>query len=204
MNAWLLFLPDCLAISIGRLHLLQMFWSAHEAPLVVLAIDRRETYCFLNSAIDSSVTRKVLEVWLALSHSNSTNRRTDLVLHSSWRAASAMVLVSPFARAVRRAPSAGIPHTTPEKLDEERALEHIVDIEEENDIGLGHAVPWILMGKAKSDARFIVVWSDLPRESAAVQESMRSKNSSPGTVPSLACEARFWIDSVSRTTLSGQ
>ena len=76
-----------------------MFWSAHEAPLVVLAIDRRETYCFLNSAIDSSVTRKVLEVWLALSHSNSTNRRTDLVLHSSFRAASAMVLVPSFARA---------------------------------------------------------------------------------------------------------
>src|SRR5271167_3907070 len=99
MNAWLLFLPDCLAISIGRLHLLQMFWSAHEALLVVLAIDRRETYRFLNSAIDSSVTRKVLEVWLALSHSNSTNRRTDLVLHSSWRAASAMVLVPSFARA---------------------------------------------------------------------------------------------------------
>src|SRR5271157_1732175 len=99
MNAWLLFLPDCLAISIGRLHLLQMFWSAHEAPLVVLAIDRRETYCFLNSAIDSSVTRKVLEVGLALSHSNSTNLRTDLVLHSSFRAASAMVLVPSFARA---------------------------------------------------------------------------------------------------------
>jgi hypothetical protein len=76
-----------------------MFWSAHEALLVVLAIDTRETYRFLNSAIDSSVTRKAFEAWLALSQSNSTNRRTDLVLHSSWRAASAMVLVSPFARA---------------------------------------------------------------------------------------------------------
>ena len=43
MNAWLLFSPDCQAISIGGLHLLQMFWSAHEAPLVALAIDRRET-----------------------------------------------------------------------------------------------------------------------------------------------------------------
>src|SRR5208337_4807595 len=99
MNAWLLFLPDCPATSIGRLHLLQMFWSAHEALLVVLAIDTRETYRFLNSAIDSSVTRKAFEAWLALSHSNSTNRRTDLVLHSSWRAASATVLVSPLARA---------------------------------------------------------------------------------------------------------
>src|SRR5271157_4324869 len=76
-----------------------MFWSAHEALLVVFAIDTRETYRFLNSAIDSSVTRKAFEAWLALSHSNSTNRRTDLVLHSSWRAASAMVLVSPIARA---------------------------------------------------------------------------------------------------------
>jgi hypothetical protein len=66
---------------------------------VVLAIDRRETYRLLNSAIDSSVTRKAFGVGLALSHSNSTNRRTDLVLHSSRRAASAMVLVSPFARA---------------------------------------------------------------------------------------------------------
>jgi hypothetical protein len=99
MNAWLVFLPDCLATSIGRLHLLQVFWSAHEALLLVLAIDRRETYRFLNSAIDSSVTRKVLEVWLVLSHSNSINRRTDLVLHSSWRAASAMVLVPSFVRA---------------------------------------------------------------------------------------------------------
>ena len=63
MNAWLLFLPGCLATSIGRLHLLQMFWSAHEALLVVLAIDRRETYRFLNSAIDSSVTRKAFGVW---------------------------------------------------------------------------------------------------------------------------------------------
>ena len=76
-----------------------MFWSAHEALSVVRAIDRRETYRFLNSAIDSSVTRKALGVGLALSHSNSTNRRTDLVLHSSSRAASAMVLVSPYARA---------------------------------------------------------------------------------------------------------
>jgi hypothetical protein len=66
---------------------------------VVLAIDRRETYRLLNSAIDSSVTRKAFGVGLALSHSNSTNRRTDLVLHSSRRAASAMVLVSLFARA---------------------------------------------------------------------------------------------------------
>jgi len=99
MNAWLLFLPGRPATSIERLHLLQVFWSAHEAPFVVLAIDRRERYCFLNSAIDSSVTRKALEVWLALSHSNSTNRRTDLVLQSSWRAASAMVLEPSFARA---------------------------------------------------------------------------------------------------------
>src|SRR5271166_1811982 len=99
MNAWLLFLPDCLATSIGRLHLLQMFWSAHEALLVVLAIDRRETYRFLNSAIDSSVTRQAFGVGVALSHSNSTNRRTDLVLHSSWQAASPMVLVSRFSRA---------------------------------------------------------------------------------------------------------
>ena len=67
--------------------------------MVVLAIDRRETYRFLNSAIDSSVTRKAFGVGLALSHSNSTNRRIDPVLHSSRRAASAMVLVSPFARA---------------------------------------------------------------------------------------------------------
>ena len=57
MNAWLLSLPDRLATSSGRLHLLQVFWSAQEAPLVVLAIDTRETYRFLNSAIDSSVTR---------------------------------------------------------------------------------------------------------------------------------------------------
>src|SRR5271167_1624491 len=99
MNTWLLFLPGCLATSIGRLHLLQSRWSAHEALLVVLAIDRREIYRFLNSAIDSSVTRKALGVGLALSHSNSTNRRIVLVLHSSWRAASLMVLVSPFARA---------------------------------------------------------------------------------------------------------
>src|SRR5271166_7123089 len=76
-----------------------MFWSAHEALLVVLAIDTRETYRFLNSAIDSSVTRRAFEARLAVSHSNSTNRRTDLVLQSSWRAASAMVLVPPFARA---------------------------------------------------------------------------------------------------------
>src|SRR5271166_4604523 len=76
-----------------------MFWSAHEALLVVLAIDTRETYRFLNSAIDSSVTRRAFEARLAVSHSNSTNRRTDLVLQSSWRAASAMVLVSPWARA---------------------------------------------------------------------------------------------------------
>src|SRR5271165_5605360 len=76
-----------------------MFWSAHEALLVILAIDRRETYRFLNSAIDSSVTRGAFEARLALSHSNSTNRRIDPVLHSSRRAASAMVLVSPFARA---------------------------------------------------------------------------------------------------------
>src|SRR5271167_241813 len=99
MNAWLLFLPVCVATSIGRLHLLQVFWSAHEALLVVLAIDKRETYRLLNSAIDSSVTRKAPEVCPALSHANSTNRRTDLVLHSSWRAASAMVLVPSFARA---------------------------------------------------------------------------------------------------------
>jgi hypothetical protein len=78
---------------------LQIFWGAHEALLVVLAIDRRETYRFLNSAIDSFVTRTAPEVCLALSHSNSTNRRTDPVLHSRRRAASAMVLVSPFARA---------------------------------------------------------------------------------------------------------
>src|SRR5271166_2863322 len=76
-----------------------MFWSAHEALLVVLAIDTRETYRFLNSAIDSSVTRRAFEARLAVSHSNSTNRRTDLVLHSSWRAASAMVLVPSSARA---------------------------------------------------------------------------------------------------------
>src|SRR5271166_3881638 len=99
MNAWLLLLPDCLATSIGRLHLLQSRWSAHEALLVVLAIDKRETYRFLNSAIDSSVTRKAFGVGLALSHPNSTNRRIDLLLHSSWRAASLIVLVSPFARA---------------------------------------------------------------------------------------------------------
>jgi len=99
MNAWLFFLPGRPATSNERLHLLQRFWSAHEALLVVLAIDRRETYRFLNAAIDSSVTRKALGVGLALSHSNSTNRRTDLVLHSSCRAASAMVLVCPFARA---------------------------------------------------------------------------------------------------------
>ena len=100
MNAWLLFLPGWLATSIGRLRLLQMFRSAHEAPLVILAIDRRETYRFLNAAIDSSVTRKAFGVGVALSHSNSTNRRTDLVSHSSWCAASAMVLVPPFARAL--------------------------------------------------------------------------------------------------------
>src|SRR5271165_1822659 len=76
-----------------------MFWSAHEALLVVLAIDTRETYRFLNSAIDSSVTRGAFEARLAVSHSNSTNRRTDLVLHSSFRAVSAMVLVPSFARA---------------------------------------------------------------------------------------------------------
>src|SRR5208283_3875811 len=99
MNAWLLFLPDCPATSSGTLHLLQMFWSAHEALLVVLAIDTRETYRFLNSAIDSSVTRGAFEARLAVSHSNSTNRRTDLVLHSSFRAVSAMVLVPSFARA---------------------------------------------------------------------------------------------------------
>ena len=99
MNAWLLFLPGYLATSVERLRLVQSCWSAHEALLVVLAIDRREAYCFLNSAIDSSVTRKAFGVGLALSHPNSTNRRTDLVLHSSWRAASAIVLVSPFARA---------------------------------------------------------------------------------------------------------
>src|SRR5271166_2408396 len=99
MNAWLLFLPGWPATSIGRLDLLQRCWSAHEALLVILAIDRRETYRFLNSLIDSSVTRKALGVGLDLSHSNSTNRRTDLVLQSSWRAASAMVLVSPWARA---------------------------------------------------------------------------------------------------------
>src|SRR5208337_1258790 len=99
MNAWLLFLPGWIATSIERSRLLQMFRSAHEALLVILAIDRRETYRFLNAAIDSSVTRKALGVGLALSHPNSTNLRTDLVLHSSCRAASAMVLVSPFARA---------------------------------------------------------------------------------------------------------
>src|SRR5271166_6430372 len=99
MNAWLLFLPGCLATSIGRLHLLQSLWSAHEALLVVLAIDTRETYRFLNSAIDSSVTRRAFEARLAVSHSNSTNRRTDLVLQSSFRAVSAMVLVPSFARA---------------------------------------------------------------------------------------------------------
>src|SRR5271166_3731635 len=76
-----------------------MFWSAHEALLVVLAIDTRETYRLLNSAIDSSVTRGAFEARLAVSHSNSTNRRTDLVLHSSFRAVSAMVLVPSFARA---------------------------------------------------------------------------------------------------------
>jgi hypothetical protein len=43
MNAWLPFCRDCPATSIGTLHLLQMFWSAQEALLVVLAIDRRET-----------------------------------------------------------------------------------------------------------------------------------------------------------------
>jgi len=79
MNAWLLFLPGWPATSIGRLRLLQRCWSAQEAVLVVLAIDRRETYRFLNSLMDSSVTRKALGVGLALSHSNSTNRRTDLV-----------------------------------------------------------------------------------------------------------------------------
>ena len=73
MNAWLLFLVGCLATNIGRLHLLQMLWSAHEALLVVLAIDRSETSRFLNSAIDSSVTRKALGAGLALSHSNSTD-----------------------------------------------------------------------------------------------------------------------------------
>src|SRR5271157_3711350 len=56
MNAWLFFLPGRPATSIERLHLLQRFWSAHEALLVVLAIDRRETYRFLNAAIDSSVS----------------------------------------------------------------------------------------------------------------------------------------------------
>jgi len=41
-----------------------MFWSAHEALLVVLAIDRRETYRLLNSAIDSSVTGRLSKfVW---------------------------------------------------------------------------------------------------------------------------------------------
>ena len=57
-----------------------MLWSAHEALLVVLAIDTRETYHFLNSAIDSSVTRKAFGVGLALSHSNSPNCCTNLVL----------------------------------------------------------------------------------------------------------------------------
>jgi len=79
MNTWLLFLPGCLATSIEKLHLLHRFWSAHEALFVVLAIDRRETYRFLNSAIDSSVTGKAFGVCLALSNSSSTNRRMDLV-----------------------------------------------------------------------------------------------------------------------------
>jgi len=38
MNAWLLFLPGWLAISIARLHLLQSRWSAHEALSVVLRL----------------------------------------------------------------------------------------------------------------------------------------------------------------------
>jgi hypothetical protein len=80
MNAWPLFFFGCPATSIWRLHLLQILWSADEALLLVLAIDRRETYRFLNSAIESPVTRKAFGVGLALSHSNSTNRWTDLVL----------------------------------------------------------------------------------------------------------------------------
>jgi hypothetical protein len=39
--------------------------SDDEALLLILAIDRRETYPFLNSAIESSVTRKAFGVGVA-------------------------------------------------------------------------------------------------------------------------------------------
>jgi hypothetical protein len=74
---------------------LQKFLSAHDLLLIALAIETSETYCFLNSAMDSSVIRNILGAGLGLSHPNATNRRMDLVLHSSWRAVSARVLVSP-------------------------------------------------------------------------------------------------------------
>jgi hypothetical protein len=57
--------------------------SAHEALLIVLAMDTRETYRFWNSAIDSFVTRTSFTTDLALSHPDSTSRRIELVLHSS-------------------------------------------------------------------------------------------------------------------------
>ncbi len=47
------------------------------------ANERLAVLLSLNSVIDSSVARKALGVGLALSHSRSTNRRTDLVLHSN-------------------------------------------------------------------------------------------------------------------------
>ena len=79
MNAWLLRWFGCFATSIGRLHLVQKFLSAHDLLLIALAIETSETYWFLNSAMDSSVIRNILGAGLGLSHPNSTNRRMDLV-----------------------------------------------------------------------------------------------------------------------------